>query len=399
MDLSFIFKIVNKIKRKISHMKEADIKMEDYLRTYVEVDLSAIENNIAQVKKLIDIDVKVMAVIKADAYGHGACKIGSFLSDKVDYFGVATLEEAVELRKNNIDIPILILGYTSPKQYSKLIEYDITATIYNLEMAQELNETAEVCRKKAKVHIALETGMNRIGFKVESRSIEDVKSISKMDNIILEGMFTHFSCADEKDKDYSKMQMNNYDEFIERLEENNINIPLKHMCNSAGIMEFNDHRFDMVRSGIITYGLYPSDEVNKGALNLKRALEWKSHVINISEVPEGSGVSYGKTFITDKTTKIATISVGYADGYKRGLSNQGRVLIHGEYAPIIGRVCMDQMMVDVTNIDNVQIEDEVTLIGREGQNEITVEELASIAGSFNYEFVCGIGKRAIRVYK
>ena len=379
-------------------MKEADKLVEDYLRTYVKVDLNAVENNINEVRKRIDDDVKVLAVIKADAYGHGAVKVGSFLKDKADYFGVATLEEAVELRKNNIDTPILILGYTSPKQYEQLVLYDVTATVYNLEMAEKLNETAGKLNKKAKVHTALETGMNRIGFKVCSKSIEYVKCISKMDNIILEGMFTHFSCADEKDKEYSKMQMNKYDEFAAALQENNIDIPLKHMCNSAGIMEFEDHRFDMVRSGIITYGLYPSDEVNKKSLNLKSALEWKAHVINISEVPEGCGVSYGKTYITKGTTKIATVSVGYADGYKRGLSNKGRVLIHGQYASIIGRVCMDQMMVDVTHIDDVKIEDEVTLIGKDGQNAITVEEIAEIAGSFNYEFVCGIGKRVMRIY-
>ncbi|HCW54492.1 MAG TPA: alanine racemase [Clostridium sp.] len=372
--------------------------MRDYLRTYIKVDLNAIENNINEVRKRIDKSVKVLAVIKADAYGHGAVQVGKFLNNKVDYFGVATLEEAVELRTNSIDKPILILGYVSPQQYEEVIKYDVTTTVYNLEMAEKLNEIAEKFKKRAKVHIALETGMNRIGFKVCGRSIEDVKSISKMKNVILEGMFTHFSCADEKDKDYSKMQMNKYDEFVSALEENNIDIPLKHMCNSAGIMEFEDHRFDMVRSGIITYGLYPSDEVDNGSLNLKSALEWKSHVINISEVSEGVGVSYGKTYITKGTTKIATISVGYADGYKRGLSNKGRVLIHGQYAPIIGRVCMDQMMVDVTHINDVKIEDEVTLIGQDGTNNISVEELADIAGSFNYEFVCGIGKRVIRTY-
>lgn len=372
--------------------------MEDYLRTYVKVDLNAIGNNIKEVRKRIDDNVKVLAVIKADAYGHGAVNVGKFLEDKVDYFGVATLEEAIELRKNNINKPILILGFVSPHQYEELISYDITATVYNIEMAEKLNKEAGALNKRAKVHIALETGMNRIGFKVCGKSIEDVKSISKMENIFLEGMFTHFSCADEKDKEYSKMQMSKYDEFVSALEENNIDIPLKHMCNSAGIMEFNDHRFDMVRSGIITYGLYPSGEVDKSSLDLKIALEWKSHVINISEAPKGAGVSYGKTYITKGPTKIATISVGYADGYKRGLSNKGRVLIHGQYAPIIGRVCMDQMMVDVTHIKDVKIEDEVTLIGQDGTNNISVEELADIAGSFNYEFVCGIGKRVIRTY-
>lgn len=372
--------------------------MEEYLRTYVKIDLKAIEHNINEVRKLIDDNVKVMAVIKADGYGHGAAVIGNFLKDKVDYFGVATIEEGIELRKNNIDIPILILGYTSYKQYEDLIKYDITQTVYNLEMAQKLQEYAMRFNHIAKAHIAVETGMNRIGFKPNDKSVEDIKKIMQMNNIFVEGMFTHFSCADERDKSYAKIQMKKYDEFADRLENNDIHIPIRHMCNSAGIMEFDNHRFEMVRSGIITYGLYPSDEVNKNTLKLKSALEWKAHVINISEVPEGCGVSYGKKYVTKRYTRIATISVGYADGYMRGLSSKGRVLIHGQYAPIIGRICMDQMMVDITHIENVKIEDVVTLIGTDGENKITVEELADMVGSFNYEFVCGIGKRVTRKY-
>lgn len=372
--------------------------MEEYKRTYVEVSLDSINNNINEVKKCIDSDVKILAVIKADAYGHGAKVIGNFLKDKVDYFGVATIEEAVELRKSNISIPILILGYTSPKQNIDLVNYDITQTVYSIEMAEEISKAAVKLEKKSKIHIALETGMNRIGFKVNSESIEEIKAISKMDNLILEGMFTHFSCADEKDKAYSNMQMKIYDEFVKILEDNNINIPIKHMCNSAGIIEFDNHHFDMVRSGIITYGLYPSDEVHKERLNLKPVLEWKAHIINISEVQENCGVSYGKTYITNKKTKIATISIGYADGYMRNLSNRGRVLIKGKYAPIIGRVCMDQMMVNVTDINGIELEDEVTLVGVDKENSITIEELSKLAGSFNYEFVCGIGKRVKRIY-
>lgn len=340
-----------------------------------------------------------MAVIKADAYGHGAKIVGDFLQDKVDYFGVATIEEAIELRKYHVDLPILILGYTSPKQYEDIIKYDITQTIYNLEMAESMSKCAVEHEKKAKVHVALETGMNRIGFKANENSILNIKKMINMDNLIVEGLFTHFSCADEKDKNYTKMQMKKYDEFLKMLEMSKIDIPLKHVCNSAGIMEFDNHRFDMVRSGIITYGLYPSEEVNKNSIDLIPALEWKSHIINISEVHEGAGVSYGKTYITSKNTKIATVSVGYADGYMRALSSKAKVLVHGQYAPIIGRICMDQMMVDITHINDVKIEDEVTLIGRDGGNTITVEQLAEIAGSFNYEFVCGIGKRVKRIYE
>ena len=203
----------------------------------------------------------------------------------------------------------------------------------------------------------------------------------------------------KSDKSYSKLQIDRYDNFVALLEEKDIHIPIKHMCNSAGIMEFDHHRFDMVRSGIITYGLYPSEDVNKNAIKLKPALEWKTHVVNVKTVDAGYGVSYGITYITKNKTKIATLSVGYADGYPRALSSKARVLIHGEYAPIIGRICMDQMMIDVTHIDNVEIEDEVTLVGKDGNNIISIEELANMAGSFNYEFVCGIGKGVSRIYK
>lgn len=340
-----------------------------------------------------------MAVIKADGYGHGAIEVGSFLEDRVDYFAVATIEEAIELRQSGIHLPILILGYTSPSQYPDIVEYDITQTIYNLETAEALSRCAAHHDKKAKIHIALETGMNRIGFKVNEESVSAVGKIMNMDNVVVEGLFTHFSCADEEDKSYTRIQMKRYDEFLKMLGDRNINIPLKHICNSAGIMEFGDHRFDMVRSGIITYGLYPSEEVDKNSIKLIPALEWKSHVINISEVGSGCGISYGKTYVTQGKTRIATVSVGYADGYMRALSSKAKVLVHGQYAPIIGRICMDQMMVDITHIDNVKIEDEVTLIGRDGENRITVEQLAEMAGSFNYEFVCGIGKRVKRVYK
>ncbi|MDR3595334.1 alanine racemase [Clostridium sp.] len=373
--------------------------MERYLRTYAKIDLGAILHNINEAKKRIEKNVKVMAVIKANGYGHGAIVLGDFLKSHVDYYGVATLEEAKELREYGIELPILILGYTSPSQYVMLIENDITQTVYNLEMAKEISKAGAICKKEAKVHIALNTGMTRIGFDANEAGVHAIQEILTFPNLSVEGLFTHFATADEMDKDYSKLQMCRYDKFITLLEEKNIHIPIKHMCNSAGIMEFDHHRFDMVRSGIITYGLYPSEEVNKDAIKLKPALEWKTHVINVNTVDAGNGVSYGKTYITKGKTKIATLSVGYGDGYPRALSSKGKVLIHGQYAPIIGRICMDQMMVDVTHIENVRIEDEVTLVGRDGDKIISVEELANMAGSFNYEFVCGLGKRVHRIYE
>ncbi|OOM07292.1 alanine racemase [Clostridium saccharobutylicum] len=373
--------------------------MEKYFRSYAKIDLDAISHNINEVKKRIGHGVKVMAVIKADGYGHGATVLGDFLKNEVDYYGVATIEEAMELREYGIKVPILILGYTSPSQYLTLVENDITQTVYNIEMAKEMSNAGEKCKKQAKIHIALDTGMTRIGFQPNEDGALAVKEIATFPSLNIEGLFTHFACADEKDKSYSELQIDRYDKFVELLEEKDINISIKHMCNSAGIMEFDHHRFDMVRSGIITYGLYPSEDVNKDAIKLKPALQWKTHVVNVKNVDSGHGVSYGATYITKNKTKIATISIGYADGYPRALSSKAKVLIHGSYAPIIGRVCMDQMMIDVTNIDNVEIEDEVTLVGQDGRNAISVEELADIAGSFNYEFVCGIGKRVSRVYE
>ncbi|HEY5523909.1 MAG TPA: alanine racemase [Clostridium sp.] len=373
--------------------------MEKYLRTYAKIDLDAVLHNINEVKKRIEDSVKIMAIIKADGYGHGATVLGDFLKNEVDYYGVATIEEAMELREYGIELPILILGYSSPSQYLTIVENNITQTVYTMKMAKEMSKAGAICGKKAKIHIALDTGMTRIGFQVDEAGILAIEEILTLSNLMVEGLFTHFACADEVDKSYSKLQIDRYDNFLALLEKKAIHIPIKHMCNSAGIMEFDHHRFDMVRSGIITYGLYPSEDVNKNEFRLKPALEWKTHVVNVKTVDEGYGVSYGITYITKSKTKIATLSVGYADGYPRALSSKARVLIHGKYAPIIGRICMDQMMIDVTHIDNVEIEDEVTLVGEDGNHIISIEELANMAGSFNYEFVCGIGKRVLRSYK
>lgn len=372
--------------------------MSEYARCYAEVSLDAIEHNIDEVRKKVGEDVWILAVIKADGYGHGAYPIAERLKDKVQYFAVATIEEAVELRQAGVTLPILILGYTSPCQYDDIIKYDITQTIYSLDTAQKMDEAGKRAGKKGKIHIALDTGMTRIGFVMSEQSVKEVVAVSKLENVFLEGMFSHFSCADMRDKAYSKKQMENYDWFAKRLLQEGVVIPVKHLCNSAGIIEFDSHRFNMVRSGIITYGLYPSDEVRTDEVVLSPALTWKTHVVNVKTVEAGHGVSYGATFVTKESTCIATLSVGYADGYPRSLSNKGRVIIHGQYAPIIGRVCMDQMMVDVSHIEDVQVEDEAILVGRDGDAAISVEEAANLAGSFNYEFVCGISKRVKRIY-
>ncbi|MDE6209392.1 MAG: alanine racemase [Lachnospiraceae bacterium] len=375
--------------------------METYSRCYATVNLKAIEHNIDEVRKKVGADTMIMAVVKANAYGHGAKEVADCLRTKVEYFGVATIEEAIELREAGIDTPILILGYTSPKQFEYVIKYNVTQTIYTYEDGCLLDKVAEDMGGTGKYHIAIDTGMTRIGFSADYRieeSIENVLCLSRLKHIELEGAFTHFSCADMYDKTYSYKQKERLLAFLKGCEEKGIDIPVKHASNSAGIMEFDDMNFNMVRSGIITYGLYPSKEVDMSGLDLIPAMEFKTHVIKVNEVPKGESISYGATYTTTKPTKVATLSVGYADGYKRSLSNKGRVIINGKYAPVIGRVCMDQMMVDVSDIETVKVEDVATLFGRDGSLFIPVEEIADMSYSFNYEYICSISERVKRIY-
>jgi alanine racemase len=315
---------------------------------------------------------------------------------------VATIEEAIEIREAGVRKPILILGYTSPNQYEQVINYDVTQTIYTYEDGVLLDETAARMGKTGKFHIAIDTGMTRIGFRtgVElEESVSQVEKLSKLKNATLEGVFTHFACADMKDKTHFNGQKRAFEEFLDKCKDKNIDIPIKHAANSATIMECKEMQLNMVRSGIVTYGLYPSEEVDKTVLKLEPAMEFKTHVVNINDIQPGTAISYGATFVADRPMKVATLSVGYADGYKRSLSNKGRVLIRGQYAPILGRVCMDQMMVDVTHIDGVQVEDVATLFGRDGDKIIPVEEIADMAYSFNYEYVCSIAERVKRIYE
>lgn len=373
--------------------------MSQYHRCFAEISLRAIGHNIKEIKKRLHPGTKVLAVIKADAYGHGAIRVGKYLEQDVDYLAVATIEEAIDLRQHGIVLPILILGYTSPSQYPEVVSYDVTQTIDSLKSAQLLEQEAKHQNRRARIHIALDTGMTRIGFRVCAEQADQIACIARMPNLYLEGLFTHFSCADQTEKSYCMMQLEKYHSMLEMLERRGVSVPICHICNSAGIMEFDDYRFDMVRAGIVLYGLYPSNEVQKEAMDLQPALQWKSHVIHVKEVKAGVGVGYGATYVTQKPmTRIATVSVGYADGYPRALSSKGCVLIHGQYAPILGRVCMDQMMVDVSEIPDVQVEDIVTLVGTDGQNRITIEEVADPAARFNYELICNISQRVPRIY-
>ncbi|WP_310605422.1 alanine racemase [Anaerosporobacter sp.] len=372
--------------------------MNEYYRVEARIDLDAIDNNINEVRRNIDKNTKIMAVIKADGYGHGAVALATALKDKIDAFGIAIIEEGIELRNAGFKKPILILGFTPHQLYEELLKYDIMQTIFQYDMAKRLSDIAVSLGKQAKIHIKVDTGMTRIGFKDIEESIQTIKEISKLPNIVIDGMFTHFACADEVDKTSVRKQLNRFLAFADKLEKEGIHIPVKHVSNSASIIDLPEANLDMVRCGISTYGMYPSDEVNKTRLLLQPALTLVSNVVYVKKVEAGTGVSYNSTYITDKESVIATIPVGYGDGYPRQLSSKGRVLIHGKSAPIAGRVCMDQFMIDVTDIPDVKEGDKVTLIGQDGDEYISIEEVANLAGSFNYELVCDIGKRVPRVY-
>lgn len=369
----------------------------EYHRSFVRVDLSAIRSNYDALKGILAPETKTMAIVKANAYGHGSVRVAKELEGRADYFAVAALEEAMELRDNGIKTPILILAYTSPSQYEDLINNDIATTIYSLDEAKMLSETAGKLGKKAVIHIAVDTGMGRIGFSDNGESVGIIEAISALPFIETEGIFTHFACADMSDKTSALHQKERFDNFLSMLESRGINIPLKHASNSAAIIDL-DCRYDMVRMGISLYGLYPSDEVMTDRIKLSPAMEVVSHVIHIKDVEPGIGISYGHTYVTAEKRKIATVCIGYADGFNRAFSNKGYVLINGKKAPITGRVCMDQIMVDVTDIEDVSVGDDAIIMGESCGVTITAEELGEMCGSFNYEVICTFMPRVTRVY-
>lgn len=372
----------------------------DYLnRVYLKIDLDQICENIRKVIEKVGKDTKVMPVVKADAYGHGAIEVSKALSEIGTYgFAVATVGEALALRRAGITKPLLILDFVFPNQFETIIRNDIMLTIFQYSIAEKLDAAAAQMGTTAHIHLKIDTGMGRIGYIPDEKSIEEIKRIAELPNIEIDGIFTHFACADSADKTSMNAQLKLFREFVEKLEMLGINIPIKHVCNSAAIIDMHDDFLNMVRSGIITYGLYPSEEVNKDNLDVRPAMELHSVVINVKTINKGDTVSYGSTYVAEKPTVIATIPVGYADGYPRQLSNKGSVLIHGKRAKIVGRVCMDQFMVDVTDIPDVMIGDNVTLVGKDGDDFISCEEIGEISGRFNYEFLCCITRRVPRVY-
>lgn len=374
--------------------------MKNYKRVAAYVDLDAIEDNFEAMKANLKENTRIAAVVKANGYGHGAVPIARMIEDK-DYlwgFAAATIEEAVELRKNGICKPILILGYVFPEDYPELVRLDIRPTVFRLDMARELSEEAIRQGKEVRVHIKLDTGMSRIGFADTEESVKMVCEIGKLPGIILEGLFTHFAKSDETDKTATEKQLARYRAFCAACEAAGAKFQIHHCSNSAGIIDLPEANLDMVRAGITVYGLYPSDEVKKELVPLRPAMEMKSHIVHVKKIAPGTEVSYGGIYTAESTRKIATVPVGYADGYPRSLSNKGCVLVAGKRAPICGRVCMDQMMVDVTEIPEAVPGMEVTIFGKDGEEFLSVDELAELSGRFNYEFVCDLSQRVPRIY-
>lgn len=374
--------------------------MKNYPRVHADIDLDAIRHNMEEMHRLVDPHTKLMAVVKTDGYGHGAVPIAREL-EALDYvygYAVAAEEEALALRAAGIKKPVLILGYTFPEQYEALLRAGITPAIFTLEAAELLSEAAGRLHVTAHIHIKLDTGMGRVGFLINEESADLIARIAKLPHMMIEGMFTHFAKADETDKTSANRQLSEFLRMEAMLKERGVHIPLRHCSNSAGILDLPGANLDIVRAGITMYGLHPSEEVHLERMDMQPALALKSRVAHVKTLPAGYGISYGATYVTKEERRIATIPVGYGDGYARSLSNKGDVLIRGRRAPICGRVCMDQFMVDVTDIPGVCVGDEVTLIGADGAECITLEELGEKSGRFNYEFACDLGKRIPRVF-
>lgn len=374
---------------------------EKYSRVCALINLDNAKANILEICNKINNNTKIYAIIKADGYGHGAVELAHIYEEieQIQGYGVATAEEALTLVNAGIKKDIVIIGYTFPYAYESLIRENIRITVFREDTIDELSQIANRLGKNAKVHIKVDTGMSRIGVNPLTDGSRLAKKLIDDPNIDVEGIFTHFSRADEADKKHANGQFGLFCNFVNKIEkENNFKFLIKHCSNSAAIIDLPDANMDVVRAGIILYGLWPSDEVNKNNISLKPVMSLISHIIYIKTVPKDTMISYGGTYITDKDTRIATIPVGYADGYQRRLSGKAYVLIRGKKAPIVGRICMDQFMVDVTDIEGCQLGDMVTLIGHDGDENITIEQLSNLSEQLNYEFACDIGKRVPRLY-
>ncbi len=378
--------------------------MSEKNRAWAEIDLDAVGHNVREIMKRLNPGVKLLGVVKADAYGHGVCEVAkTVLENGAQWLGVAFCDEAVELRKMGFDVPILVLGNTLVGEVKKIVEFDISATVSDVNYAEELSREAVLQGKCAKVHVKVDTGMSRIGFVTSSEediaaTVDAIGKISELPNIELEGMFTHFATADDVDEAYTRLQYERFMKVDEELKARGIKIPLKHACNSAGMIKFPEMHLDMVRAGIILYGLYPSEDIDRKLIDLMPAMSFKARVTQIKELKKGDSISYGRTFECEEKLKVATVSVGYADGYSRSLSNKAKVMIGGQIVNQIGRICMDQCMIDVSKVNNINVGDEVTLMGDEAPFENSADGIAELMGTISYEVVCNVGRRVPRVY-
>ena len=369
--------------------------------TWVEIDLGAIRHNLGQIKKLIGTkepaSPKIMVVVKANAYGHGLIEVAKTLEKlDVQYLGVASLDEAAYLRREGIKLPILVLGTILPQEVDSALDYDVTLTVCSKEVAQTLNNKAKVLGKIVPVHIKIDTGMGRIGI-WHQQAFDFVKKLAKLKHIRMEGIYTHFASA-SRDNFFTNYQLESFENLLKKLAQKNIQFTYRHAANSIALVDLKKSHFNLVRSGIIIYGIYPKRSFAR-ILNLKAALSLKTRLVYLKEVPAGRSISYGRTFITEKTTRIATLPVGYADGYGRILSNRASVLVKGQRAPVVGKVTMDQTMVEVGHIKGVKVGDEVVLIGRQRQAQMRAEEIARVSKTIPYEIVCSITNRVPRSYK
>ncbi|WP_010246044.1 alanine racemase [Acetivibrio cellulolyticus] len=369
-------------------------------RAWAEVNLDNIAHNVKEIRRITDKKAEIMGVVKADAYGHGVMEVAkTLLENGVTRLAVSMLDEAIQLRKNGIDVPILILSYTDPRRAEEIILNDVTQTVFSHDLAEALSEAAVRLDKNIKIHIKIDSGMTRVGFMPGYSAVKNVVKISKLPKIIIEGLFTHFASSDEIDRSYTYMQFERFMSIVSELNRIGIYIPVKHVCNSAGVIEFPEMHLNMVRPGIALYGMYPSEEVQKDRINLKPAMTLKANIILVKDVETDTCISYGRIFKTQRESRIATLPIGYADGYTRLLTNKGRVLVNGQSVPIVGKICMDQCMIDVTDVQGeVNVGDEVVLFGSQNGSEISIEDLASKIGTINYEIACIIGKRIPRVY-
>lgn len=366
---------------------------------YAEVNLDNLAHNIREVRRLAAKGSQVMAVIKADGYGHGSTKIAqTLLENGADRLAVAVLDEAIELRKAGIKAPVFVLGYTQPERAEEVVNYDLEQSVYSLEAASALSKAAQAQGKTVPVHIKVDTGMGRIGLQVNEQAVETIKTIHALPGVMVKGLFTHFAVADEVDKSYTQMQFERFGWICSQLEAQGINIEIKHCGNSATIIDLPDMHLNMVRAGIMLYGLAPSPDVMLNKLELKQVMSLKVRISHVKEIETGQSVSYGRKFIAEKKSKIASLPIGYADGYTRLLSGKAEALVKGQRVPVVGRICMDQCMIDVTGIEDVKVGDEVVLFGQQGDGFISIDEIAEKLGTINYEVVCMISRRVPRVY-